>query len=405
MASTLNKKLILCFSSSESTRTVILFLLLSLVSLKSIAQSSHVPLMPAPPQLAASSYLLIDAETGKVIVEYQADTQLPPASLTKIMTGYIVSSELSKGNIQSNDKVPISVKAWKMGGSRMFVREGTEVSVEDLLRGIIIQSGNDASVALAEFIAGDETAFSDMMNQQAILLGMRHTHFKNATGWPADGHLTTARDLAVLAKSLIETFPSHYSLYAEKEFVYNNITQSNRNGLLWRDQNVDGIKTGHTDEAGYCLVSSAKRDDMRLIAVVMGAKSSRAREQESQKLLAYGFRYFKTHTLYQAGEEITTTRVWAGQAKSVPLVLSEPLVVTIPRDQRESLDAVLEIDKQIVAPVNQSAVYGSLILKLHGEILEQRDLVAATTVESAGFFAKLWDQCILFVRGILGLSS
>ncbi|MBT8151830.1 MAG: D-alanyl-D-alanine carboxypeptidase [Gammaproteobacteria bacterium] len=366
---------------------------------------ARLALLPAPPQLAASSYLLLDAHTGKVIVEQGADQQLPPASLTKIMTAYIVSSELEKGSITHDDMVPISVKAWKMGGSRMFVREGTQVRLEDLLRGVIVQSGNDASVALAEYIAGDEQAFAMLMNQQAALLGMRYSNFLNATGWPAEGHLTTARDLAALARALVRNFPAHYKIYAEKEFSYNGITQANRNGLLWRDQSVDGIKTGHTEEAGFCLVASAKRDDMRLVSVVMGAKSARAREQETQKLLAYGFRYYQTHTLYTAGEEISSSKVWAGKAKTFPLVLSEDLSVTIPRGQRDALQAKIAVDKEVVAPVEEGTVYGQLNLVLGGELIAQRDLVAGAGVEQAGFFARLWDQIILFVRGILGLSD
>ncbi|MGB5325608.1 MAG: D-alanyl-D-alanine carboxypeptidase family protein, partial [Pseudomonadales bacterium] len=318
----------------------------------------QVPLLPAPPQLAASSYLLLDANTGTVIVEQNADQQLPPASLTKIMTGYLVFSELAKDRISEDDLVPISVKAWQMGGSRMFVREGTHVPLEALLRGVIVQSGNDASVALSEYIAGDETAFVTLMNQQAKLLGMNYSNFQNATGWPEEGHLTTARDMAILARALIHNFPEQYKIYAEKEYSYNGITQSNRNGLLWRDQNVDGIKTGHTEEAGYCLVASAERDGMRLISVVMGAKSTRGREQETQKLLAYGFRYYTTSTLYRAGEEISRSKVWAGKAGEFSLALEQDLSVTIPRGQRDSLQAKIEIDKEIIAPVEQGRVYG-----------------------------------------------
>jgi len=369
------------------------------------AELSRLPLMPAPPQLTASSYLLIDARSGKVIVENNADQPLPPASLTKIMSGYIVSSELEKGSVKPDDSVPVSVKAWKMGGSRMFIREGTEVNLMDLLRGVIIQSGNDATVALAEYIAGDEAAFADMMNQQAQQLGMTHSHFKNATGWPAEGHVSTARDMSILARALIERFPEHYALYSEKEFAFNNITQSNRNGLLWRDQNVDGIKTGHTEEAGYCLVASANRNNMRLISVVMGTKSSRSREQETQKLLAYGFRYYETHALYASGEEISGARVWAGKDKTFSLVLNEPLTVTIPRGRKDDLQASVEVDREILAPVQAGDIYGSLILKLDETLLERRDLVAASSVEQAGLFSRLWDQLVLFVRGILGLAS
>ena len=361
-------------------------------------------LIPSAPQLAASSYLLIDADSGKVIVEHQADQQLPPASLTKIMTAYIVSSEIARGTISESDTVPISVKAWKMGGSRMFVREGTEVPLKDLLKGVIIQSGNDASVALAEYVAGSEEAFAEVMNQQAYLLKMNGTHFENATGWPAEGHFSTARDLSKLALALINDFPDHYRFYAEKEFTYNDITQANRNGLLWRDKSVDGIKTGHTEDAGYCLVSSAERDGMRLISVVMGTASSKAREQETQKLLTYGFRYFETHNIYDASEVLAEARVWGGKAESVGLTLENPLVLTIPRGRKGELDAVMEIDREIVAPIVSGEDFGVLKVSLDGEVIERRPLVAAQNVEQAGLFSRLWDRLVLFVRGLLGLE-
>ena len=361
-------------------------------------------LMPSPPQLAASSYILIDVDSGKIIVESNADERLPPASLTKMMTSYIVSSELVKGNISSDDAVPISVKAWRMGGSKMFIREGTTVPVKDLLKGVIIQSGNDASVALAEFVAGDEGAFAEVMNQQASLLGMQKTNFVNATGWPAKGHLTTARDLSLLATSLIRHFPDHYTLYSQKEFTFNGITQPNRNGLLWRDASVDGLKTGHTDEAGYCLVASAKRDDMRLVSVVMGAKSGRGREQETQKLLSYGFRYYETHQLYNAEQVINSPRLWAGASPSLDLVLADPIVLTIPRDQRDNLQVTIEVDNNIVAPILAGQSYGLLNISLNGEVLEQRELLAANNIDSAALFSRLWDHFILFVRGVFGLD-
>ncbi len=380
----------------------VLTLIISCTCMSVVANTAT--LMPSPPQLAASGYLLIDVDSGKIIVEHNSFEQLPPASLTKMMTSYIVSTELVKGNIQPDDEVPISVKAWRMGGSKMFIREGTTVKVKDLLKGVIIQSGNDASVALAEYIAGDESAFAEIMNQQAYLLGMTQTHFENATGWPAAGHLTTARDLSTLAIALIRDFPSHYVLYSEKEFTYNGITQPNRNGLLWRDPDVDGVKTGHTEEAKFCLVASAKRDGMRLVSVVMGANSSRGREQESQKLLSYGFRYFKTFSLYSEGEELITPRLWAGAEKSFPLVLAESLTLTIPRDLRKDLKAIIEVDSNIVAPVTEGKPYGTLKVSLHGELLEQRQLLAGRSVEPAGIFARLWDHIVLFVHGILGLE-
>lgn len=361
-------------------------------------------MLPSPPQLAASSYILVDLDSGKVIVEKNSLQSLPPASLTKMMTAYLASSELTKGNITPEEEVEISIKAWKMGGSKMFIREGTKVAVEDLLRGVIIQSGNDASVALAEHIAGDESAFAELMNQQARRLGMTNTHFENATGWPAKGHLTTARDLSMLAMALIRDHPAHYKIYSEREFTYNDITQSNRNGLLWRDQRVDGIKTGHTDEAGYCLVASAVKDDMRLISVLMGAKSSRSREQETQKLLSYGFRYFETRELYQAGAILNSPRVWAGEAEQFELILADSLVLTLPKEQIEMLEAKMEVDKNIVAPVTQGESYGVLKVMLEGEEVARSNLVAAQSVAEGGIVKRLSDQVVLYVYDLFGLN-
>src|SRR5690606_13601838 len=298
-------------------KTLFTSALLLVASNTLLAQPSPTPaspsqqiIIPSPPQLAASGYLLIDADTGAVLVEHNADERLPPASLTKMMSSYIVSEEIESGRISEEDMVNISVKAWRMGGSKMFIREGTQVSVKDLLLGVIVQSGNDATVALAEYVSGSEDAFVDVMNQKAALMGMTSTHFENSTGWPAEGHLTTARDLGILARAIINDHPEHYALYKEKYFVWNDIRQPNRNLLLFRDETVDGLKTGHTEEAGYCLVASAKRNGMRLISVVMGTASENARAAESQKLLAYGFRYYETLSLYNAGTELSKTRVW-----------------------------------------------------------------------------------------------
>src|SRR5690606_8664739 len=252
------------------------------------------PLIPPAPTVAASSYLLIDADSGKVLTEHNADTPLPPASLTKMMTSYIASMEILKGQLLEEDEVLVSEKAWRMGGSKMFIEVGNRVRVIDLLRGVIIQSGNDASVALAEHIAGSEESFADLMNSHARRLGMNNTHFENATGLPGENHVSSARDMAIMAKAIIEDDPQHYAIYKEKEFVWNGIRQPNRNLMLWRDNTVDGLKTGHTDEAGYCLVASAKRDGMRLISVVMGTASEQARAAETQKLLTWGFRFFET---------------------------------------------------------------------------------------------------------------
>ncbi|WP_304504192.1 D-alanyl-D-alanine carboxypeptidase family protein [Pseudomaricurvus albidus] len=357
-------------------------------------------IIPAPPQLAASGYILMDANTGKVLVEKNADEQLPPASLTKLMTSYIVSSEVEGGNIDENEEVNISVKAWKMGGSKMFVREGTKVRLHDLLLGMIVQSGNDATVALAEYVSGSEGAFVDVMNQQAALLGMTGTHYKNSTGWPAEGHLTTARDQAILARALINDFPRHYALYSEKYFKYNGINQPNRNRLLFRDDSVDGLKTGHTEEAGYCLVASAQKNGMRLISVVMGTRSDEARAAESQKLLSYGFRYFQTHKLYSGGESLQQSRVWGGMSKEVSLGLADDLFLTIPRGADDDLDAKIFIDDVIKAPISQGQELGNLTVVLNDETLVDQPLVALQAVEQAGFFARLWDNIKLFFLGL-----
>ncbi len=358
-------------------------------------------LIPAPPELAASAWILMDANTGKVLVEHNADQQLPPASLTKMMTSYIVAAELHNGKIKEQDMVPVSVTAWKMGGSKMFVREGTQVPLMDLLRGVIIQSGNDASVALAEYLAGSESAFADVMNQQAQLLGMKNTTFHNATGWPSDGHLTTARDLSLLARALIQDYPEHYGIYAEKYYEYNDIKQPNRNRLLWRDSSVDGLKTGHTEEAGYCLVASAVRNNMRLVSVVMGTSSEEARARESQKLLSFGFRYYETGKVYSAGDILKeNARVWYGVEDSVNLVVPEDLYLTIPRGSKDQLEARVVSDEDIEAPLTEGQSLGSLTISFEGETLLDTSLVADRVVEEAGIFSRLWDAIKRFFIGI-----
>lgn len=363
--------------------------------------AGQAPIIPPPPKVAASSYLLIDAHTQKVLVEHNSHESLPPASLTKIMTSYIAAVELEAGRIKVEDQVPISVKAWRTQGSRMFVREGTRVELGDLLNGIVIQSGNDASVALAEHIAGSEEAFADMMNQQAVILGMSATQFENATGLPAEGHRTSAWDLALLTNSLIERFPEHYAAYAERSFTFNDIEQPNRNRLLWRDRTVDGVKTGHTKEAGYCLVASALRGNMRLISVVMGTASEEARMQESQKLLSYGFRYFETQKLYAAGVPLKTTQLWYGEAEDIELGVAEEVVVTIPRGHYDSIEAELTLAKVIEAPVAKGDDFGELRLKLHGEVVYRAPLVALDAAAEAGIFSRISDGVYLFFKSFL----
>lgn len=362
-------------------------------------------IIPAPPELAAKAYILMDANSRRVLVESSADQQLPPASLTKMMTSYIVSEEIERGRLKETDLVTISDDAWRRGGtvsgsSTMFLEPGSKVPVIDLLRGLIIQSGNDASIALAQHIAGAESAFADVMNQQAQLLGMTNSHFENATGWPAEGHVSTARDLAILAVALVQDHPQHYGIYSEKYFEYNGINQANRNKLLFRDNTIDGIKTGHTAEAGYGLVASAKRDDMRLIAVVLGTNSEDKRAQEAQKLLSYGFRYYQTHTLYSAGDTITDTRVWQGKTDQMELGLLDDIILTIPRGAHSDLQAEIAIDEIIKAPVSKGQVLGELTVTLGEETLATADLVAQADVEEAGFFARLWDSIQLFFMGL-----
>lgn len=360
-------------------------------------------LIPAPPQLAAESWILMDATTGKVLVEHNADEQLPPASLTKLMTSYIVAGEIDKGNIELDDEVLISVEAWRMGGSKMFIQEGTRVKMEDLLRGMVIQSGNDASVALAEHVAGSEQAFADVMNQQAALLGMENSNFHNATGWPAEGHLTTARDMALLMRAMVRDYPEHYELYSERHFEYNGISQPNRNRLLWRDSTVDGGKTGHTEEAGYCLVASAVRNDMRLISVVMGTDSDEARARASQQLLSYGFRYYETGKLYGAGDVIAENkRVWSGTRDAVDIVVPEDLHLTYPRGARDELEASIEVEPVIRAPLTQGQELGRLVVSYDGEELLSSPVVAAEAVEQGGFFRRLWDAIMLFFYELFG---
>lgn len=354
------------------------------------------PIIPSAPQLAAKSYVLMDAASGKVLVETAGDERLPPASLTKLMTAYIATLEIKKGQISGSDMVTVSEKAWRTGGSRMFIQVNTQVSVDDLLHGIIIQSGNDASVAMAEHIAGSEEAFADLMNSAAQRLGMNNTHFMNATGLPHPDHYSSAADMAKLARAIIYEDPAHYDIYAQKEFFWNNIKQPNRNLLLWRDKTVDGLKTGHTEEAGYCLVASAVRDGMRLISVVFGTNSEQARAAETQKLLTYGFRFFETRTFYQKGVELAKSRVWKGQQDQVSAGLANDLTLTLPRGQMDKLQAGLTFNPELTAPIQQGDVVGKVEVNMDGQVLQSTDLIALETVEEGGLFRRFWDSIQLF---------
>ena len=358
------------------------------------------PPIPGAPKLQASGYLLVDATNGEVLVEYNADEPLPPASLTKMMTAYIAEREIAEGRASLDDKVPVSVKAWKTGGSRMFIREGTEVRLEDLLRGIIIQSGNDASVAVAEYIAGSEDVFADVMNQTAAGMGMVNSQFKNSTGLPQEGHYTTAKDLGILAARTIKDFPDTYTIYKEKNFTYNGIKQANRNNLLFRDPSVDGLKTGHTEEAGYCLVASAERDGYRLISVVMGAATEKAREQETTKLLQYGFRYFKGQTVFEADQPLpeSSRKVWFGDAETVELAPTESLYVTLPLGRESSIQATLDAPDSLDAPLAAGTVVGTVKIMLGERVLAESPVAVAQAVPEGGVFKRLVDFVLrLFV--------
>jgi len=356
-----------------------------------VAQASPVP---SPPKLAAKSFLLIDYNSGRILAEKNINKKIEPASITKLMTAYVVYKELAEGRLSLDEEVIVSKKAWKMKGSKMFIEVGKKITIDTLLKGVIIQSGNDATVALAEHIAGSESTFADYMNQHAQELGMLNTNFVNSTGWPNKNHVTTAADLAKLASAIIREFPEQYSRYKEKEFTYNNIKQYNRNKLLWRDKSVDGFKTGHTESAGYCLVASAKREDMRLISIVLGTKSEKARENVSQSLLSYGFRFYESNKLYSAGESLNSARVWMGANETVSLGVSEDLYVTIPRGQYKKLDAQLNVNKEIEAPLTKGQQLGVVSIKLEGKEIISQPLIALQSVDEGSLWQRGKDHII-----------
>ena len=376
-----------CLSSCLSSFLLIAFCLFS-------AQLFASTITPSPPTIAAKGYLLIDFDSQQIIAEKNADSRLEPASLTKIMTAYIVFQELKSGNLMLEDLVTVSKKAWKMTGSRTFIEVGKKIPVETLLRGMIVQSGNDATVALAEHIAGSEEVFANIMNQQATELGMVGSHFINTTGLPHTDHFTTASDLAKLASAMIRDFPEYYQWYSQKEFTFNNIKQKNRNKLLWQDESVDGLKTGHTEAAGYCLVASAKRDDMRLISIILGARSENARANETKKLLNYGFR-FETHRLFGAHEPITQTRIWKGESKQLSIGLPYELFVTVPRGASKDINVSISLPEIITAPKIEGEELGFVQISLNDELITEHTLITLQTVDEGGLFDRLMDEARL----------
>ena len=360
--------------------------------------------VPPPPELAAKSWVLMDAASGETIVDVDGSNRLPPASLTKLMTAHVAALEMQRGRLKADDLVTISEKAWRMGGSKMFVKVGDQVAVKDLLRGIIVQSGNDASVALAEHLAGGEDTFAALMNQEAKRLGLANTHFVNATGWPAADHHSSALDMAKIARAIILEDPEHYSLYAEKEFVWNDIKQPNRNLLLWRDPTVDGLKTGHTEEAGYCLVASAKRDGQRLIGVVFGTDSEAARATETAKLLAYGFNFFDSKIFFTRGQVVETVPVWKGTARTVKAGVAADFATVLPKRTASAFQTrVVLAENEVVAPVKAGTQLGRVeLVGGDGKVVKQAPLVALETVEEGGFFRRMWDSLRLFFKGLFG---
>lgn len=352
--------------------------------------------IPAPPVINTTAYLLQDFNSGRVIAGKNIDQRLAPASLTKIMTAYVVGSELMLGRVRLDDEVLISEVAWRKPGSRMFIEVGRKVSVSDLLYGTIIQSGNDSSVALAEYVAGSEEIFARLMNQHAQQLGMSGSHFTNSTGLPDPQHFTTAKDIAILASALIRDMPDIYQLHSIKEFTFNNITQKNRNKLLWYDDDIDGIKTGHTESAGFCLVASSRKENMRLISVVMGAKSEFSRTRSTQLLLNYGFRFYETQKIYSAKDNVISVKVWKGDTDLLKLGVIDNLYITFPRGQREELTTQFNLAEKYIAPMKEDSVQGRLSVSFAGNELAHSELIALHSVDKGSISVQLKDSIKMF---------
>jgi len=361
-------------------------------------------LVPKAPKLNLSSYILIEASTNTVIAEFNSDNQIAPASMTKVMSGYVIADQIANGSISLDDKVLISEKAWKTGGSKMFIEAGKRVSVEDLLSGIVIQSGNDATIAMAEYVAGSEEGFVDFMNAYASELGLTNSLFQNSTGFSDPNHFSSAKDLAKLTQALINNFPDHYATYKEKEFTFSGIRQLNRNKLLWRDDSVDGVKTGHTDSAGFCLISSAQRNDMRLIAVVAGSESENERLTASQRLLEYGFRFYATQKLVSQEIKVTTAKVWGGKTNEVALGSTKDIYLTLPRSEFKNIKANYQFNNNLQAPIEVGQMIGSIEFTSNDRVVLSAPLMAIETVEAKGFFGMLWSRLVYWITSLFSFG-
>jgi len=381
-------------------KKLIYFLLIVPFCMDVSAQS----LVPKAPKLNLSSYILIEASTNTVIAEFNSDNQIAPASMTKVMSGYVIADQIANGSISLDDKVLISEKAWKTGGSKMFIEAGKRVSVKDLLSGIIIQSGNDATIAMAEYVAGSEEGFVDFMNAYASEMGLTNSLFQNSTGFSDPNHFTSAKDLAKLTQALINNFPDHYATYKEKEFTFSGIRQLNRNKLLWRDDSVDGVKTGHTDSAGFCLISSAQRNDMRLIAVVAGSESENERLTASQRLLEYGFRFYATQKLVSQEIKVTTAKVWGGRTNEVALGSTKDIYLTLPRSEFKNIKANYQFNNNLQAPIEIGQMIGSIEFTSNDRVVLSAPLVAIETVEAKGFFGMLWSRLVYWITSLFSFG-
>ena len=381
-------------------KKLIYFLLLTPLCIDLMAQS----MVPKAPKLNLTSYILLESSTNTVIAEFNSDNQIAPASMTKVMSGYVIADQIASGAISLDDEVLISEKAWRTGGSKMFIEAGKRVTVRDLLSGIIIQSGNDATIAMAEYVAGSEEGFVEFMNAYASEMGLSNSLFQNATGFTDPNHFSSAKDLANLSKALINNFPEHYAVYKEREFTFSDIRQLNRNKLLWRDDTVDGVQTGHTDSAGYCLISSAKRSDMRLIAVVTGSSSETERLNASQRLLEYGFKFFATQKLVIKNSKIKSAKVWGGKTNAVALGSEEDILLTLPRRDFKNIIVNYKFKNNIQAPIQIGDNIGTIEFISNDQVVFSSPLVAIEAVQAKGFFGRLWARLLFWISSLFSIN-